>query len=47
VLAVVPALLGMELGQRIRHRIRPAMFRQWFLICLALLGLDLIVRPFL
>jgi uncharacterized protein len=47
VLAVIPALLGMELGQRIRHRIKPSAFRQWFLICLALLGLDLIVRPFL
>jgi len=46
-LAVIPALLGMGLGQRIRHRIKPAVFRQWFLISLALLGLDLIVRPFL
>lgn len=47
VLAVIPALIGMELGQRIRRRIRPEMFRRWFLICLALLGLDLIVRPLL
>jgi uncharacterized protein len=47
VLAVFPALLGMELGQRIRRRIRPAVFRQWFLICLSLLGLELALRPFL
>jgi uncharacterized membrane protein YfcA len=47
VLAVFPALLGMELGQRIRQRIRTAIFRQWFLVCLALLGLDLALRPFL
>ncbi|MBV8746180.1 MAG: sulfite exporter TauE/SafE family protein, partial [Xanthobacteraceae bacterium] len=46
-LAVVPALLGMELGQRIRYRIRPEVFRRWFLICLSLLGLELALRPFL
>ncbi len=47
VLAVIPALLGMELGQRIRHRIRPDIFRRFFLTCLALLGVDLAVRAFL
>lgn len=46
-LAVVPALLGMGLGQRIRRRISPLAFRRWFLVCLLLLGLQLLLRPFL
>ncbi|MGG2476719.1 sulfite exporter TauE/SafE family protein, partial [Rhizobium sp. BR5] len=29
---------GMWLGQKIRHIVRPATFRRWFLICLLLLG---------
>lgn len=44
VLAVVPALLGMWAGQRLRDRISPATFRRWFLICLLLLGLELALR---
>lgn len=47
VFAVFPALLGMALGQFIRQRIDTATFRLWFLICLALLGLDLAIRSFL
>lgn len=46
-LAVAPALLGMWLGQLLRQRISPATFRRWFLIFLTLLGLELLVRPFL
>lgn len=46
-LAVAPALLGAWLGQHIRQRVSPATFRRWFLICLLLLGLELILRPFL
>ncbi|PTE10023.1 sulfite exporter TauE/SafE family protein [Mesorhizobium helmanticense] len=46
-LAVVPALLGMWLGQLLRQRISPATFRRWFLILLMLLGLELLARPFL
>ncbi len=46
-LAVAPALLGMWLGQLLRQRISPATFRRWFLIFLILLGLELLVRPFL
>ena len=46
-LAAFPALLGMEFGQWVRRRISAAIFRRWFLVCLALLGLDLAVRPFL
>lgn len=45
--AVVPALLGMWLGQAIRHRVSPPTFRRWFLICLIVLGLELLLRPIL
>ncbi len=43
-LAVAPALAGMWTGQRIRHRISPDVFRRVFLVCLFLLGLDLVAR---
>lgn len=46
-LAVVPALAGMGLGQLVRQRIKPEAFRFWFLICLACLGLDLALRAWL
>ncbi|WP_371823975.1 sulfite exporter TauE/SafE family protein [Phyllobacterium sp. 628] len=46
-LALAPALLGMWFGQKIRNAISPATFRRWFLICLLLLGLELMLRPFL
>lgn len=46
-LAVAPALLGMLAGQHLRHRISPPAFRRWFLVCLLLLGLQLVLRPFL
>jgi uncharacterized membrane protein YfcA len=45
-LAIVPALAGMWLGQKIRARISPRRFRQFFLSFLLLLGLDLASRPF-
>ena len=41
-LAVVPALLGMMIGGRIRRRISPERFRRWFFIGLGLLALHLI-----
>jgi uncharacterized membrane protein YfcA len=44
--ALVPALLGMWIGQHIRSRIQAATFRRWFFIGLLLLGLHLAVRPF-
>lgn len=44
-LAVIPALLGMWVGTTIRGRISAATFRRWFLIFLAILGLELVVRP--
>ena len=43
-LAVLPALLGMALGARLRSRIDPAGFRRWFLVCLALLGASYLLR---
>jgi uncharacterized membrane protein YfcA len=46
-LAVLPALLGMQAGQRLRQRISPGAFRRWFLICLLLLGAELLLRPLL
>ena len=44
-LAVIPALLGMWVGTTVRERISAATFRRWFLIFLAILGLELVVRP--
>ncbi|MBA8878844.1 sulfite exporter TauE/SafE family protein [Phyllobacterium myrsinacearum] len=43
-LALAPALLGMWCGQKIRNAISPATFRRWFLICLLLLGLELVLK---
>lgn len=46
-LAIVPALLGMWLGQVIRVRISQQRFRQLFLFFLVVLALELISRPFI
>lgn len=46
-LAIIPALLGMWLGQKIRVNISPQRFKQCFLIFLVVLGLELSLRPFL
>lgn len=45
-LAVVPALLGMWLGQAIRARLSARYFRLFFLWFLMVLGFELISRPF-
>jgi len=45
-LAVIPALLGMWAGQKIRHIVSPTTFRRWFLICLLILGCELFLRAF-
>ncbi|WP_449432649.1 sulfite exporter TauE/SafE family protein [Pseudomonas putida] len=45
-LAIVPALIGMWIGQWVRLRISPARFRQCFLIFLVVLGLELASHPF-
>jgi uncharacterized membrane protein YfcA len=44
-LAIVPALIGMSVGQAIRQRVSPGVFRRWFLIGLLLLGSELLLRP--
>lgn len=44
ILAVLPALLGMWLGARLRSRIDPEAFRRWFLVGLALLGASYLLR---
>jgi uncharacterized membrane protein YfcA len=46
-LAIIPALLGMQAGTTVRERISAATFRRWFLIVIAILGLELAVHPFL
>ncbi|WP_309773016.1 hypothetical protein [Agrobacterium larrymoorei] len=43
-LAVLPALLGMVAGQRLRKTLSPATFKRCFLAMLALLGLEMILR---
>jgi uncharacterized membrane protein YfcA len=47
VLMLVPALVGMELGQRLRQKLSPAVFRKCFLISLILLGIHMIVYEML
>ena len=42
--AVLPAMAGMLIGERTRHRIEPAAFRRWFLISLLLVGAYMAVR---
>jgi uncharacterized membrane protein YfcA len=44
-LAIIPSLLGLWLGTVIRGRISAANFRRGFLVCLVLLGLELVIRP--
>lgn len=47
VLAIIPALIAMWIGQKIRAKISPKRFRQFFLLFLIILGLELILRPLL
>ncbi|MCI3246558.1 MULTISPECIES: sulfite exporter TauE/SafE family protein [Streptomyces] len=44
---IVPALVGMALGQAVRSRISQQRFRQFFLAFLILLGLELAIRALL
>jgi len=46
-LAVLPALAGMWLGQKVRARISARRFRQYFLLFLIVLGGELLARPFI
>lgn len=43
-LAVLPALLGMVAGQRLRKAFNPATFKRCFLVMLVLLGLEMMLR---
>jgi uncharacterized protein len=43
-LALLPALVGLWLGQRLRDRLKPAVFRRWFFFSLILLGSYLVLR---
>ncbi|GKX51725.1 membrane protein [Budvicia aquatica] len=45
-LSILPALAGMWLGQKVRARIGAKRFRQCFLLFLIVLGMELILRPF-
>lgn len=42
--AIIPALLGMWLGQRVRDRLQPEVFRRWFFVALIVLGAYMVVR---
>lgn len=43
-LAVLPALAGMFIGQRVRDRMQPELFRRWFFIGLVVLGAYMTLR---
>jgi len=43
-LAVVPALAGMFIGQRVRSKLQPEMFRRWFFIGLVVVGVYMLAR---
>ena len=43
-LALIPTLVGMLLGQRVRNRLNPWVFRRWFCITLVVLGAYMAVR---
>ena len=42
--ALVPALVGMLLGQRLRNRLQPEVFRRWFCVALVVLGAFMVLR---
>jgi uncharacterized membrane protein YfcA len=44
VLALLPALGGMFLGQCVRNRLQPEMFRRWFFVGLLILGTYMVAR---
>jgi uncharacterized membrane protein YfcA len=43
-IGLVPAVAGMYIGLRIRHRLNPVLFRRWFLVGLVLLGGYMLLR---
>lgn len=42
--AVVPAIIGMFVGQKTRDRVEPAAFRKWFLIAMLVVGTYMLGR---
>ena len=44
--AVLPALLGMFIGQRMRNRIEPVTFRRWLFVSMFLVGIYMLIRGF-
>ena len=46
-LAIAPALAGMWAGQVVRNRVSPSAFRRGFLVCLLVLGAEMLARPLL
>jgi len=44
IFALVAALVGMLVGQRIRSRLQPEVFRRWFFVGLLLIGLYMLIR---
>lgn len=47
VLAVLPALAGMFIGQRVRDKLHQDVFRRWFFLGLVLLGVYMLARALL
>jgi len=43
-LALIPTVIGMLLGQRVRNRLNPWLFRRWFCVALVVLGAYMVVR---
>jgi uncharacterized membrane protein YfcA len=43
-LALIPTLVGMFLGQRVRSRLSPKVFRRWFFMGLLILGTYMVMR---
>ncbi|VTP65819.1 Uncharacterised protein [Serratia rubidaea] len=43
-LAVLPALVGLFAGQKLRRVISPLLFRRCFLLCLIVLGVEMTLR---
>lgn len=43
-LALIPTLGGMLLGQKVRNRLKPQVFRRWFCLALVVLGTYMVVR---
>lgn len=44
---LVPALIGMELGRRLRQKLSPAVFKTCFFVSLVLLGIHMVVNEIL